>query len=266
VDGVKIGTNIASLNAQRRLSETSVTLAKSAERLSTGMRINHASDDPAGLFISEALRVDSRVFGQALRNVNDAISLTSIADGALAALTNITTRQSELGAQAANGVYSVSQRRAMNLEGRALTDEYNRIVQTAEFNGVALFPDTAADTRIQAGYGLEGSLDFTLAEKLRELGQALYANGQSSITAGSYFTINAADGGGARSRTMCGLRLTGRARTRRREEREFGWTSPPPPRAGRRLRILPLRMGTVLRLGVTLRSTAPPASTTSISE
>ena len=91
-----INTNVASLNAQRRLAESTASLQQSFERLSSGLRINTASDDAAGLAIASSLNVDSRVYSQGIRNTNDALSFYSIAEGALNSLVDITTRLREL--------------------------------------------------------------------------------------------------------------------------------------------------------------------------
>ena len=103
---VRIGSNIASLNAQGRLNQATDALSSTYERLSSGMRINKASDDPAGLAVSSSLNVDSRVYSQGIRNINDGLSLLNVAEGALFELSSITTRQQELAEQSANGVYS----------------------------------------------------------------------------------------------------------------------------------------------------------------
>ncbi len=138
---MKIGSNISSLLAQRRLSEATQSLSSISERLSSGQRINRASDDAAGLSIADGLRVDSRIRTQSIRNINDGISLVNIATGALTELSKVTTRLSELAAQASNGVYSLTQRRALDSEADALTNEFNRIVASTKFNGRQLFDE-----------------------------------------------------------------------------------------------------------------------------
>src|SRR5437868_11900202 len=103
---VTIGSNIASLQAQRRLSDSTAKLQTTYERLSSGQRINKASDDAAGLAIADQLRADQRVASVAIRNANDGISLVAIADSALGEVSNVLTRLSELAEQSANGVFS----------------------------------------------------------------------------------------------------------------------------------------------------------------
>ncbi len=159
---VTIGSNVNSLRAQRRLSESSSALSKSFERLASGQRINHAADDAAGIAIATALNSSARVFTQAIRNVNDGISYLNIGEGALQQLTEITIRQKELAEQSANGVFSYAQRKALNTEANALGDEFNRIVQSTSFNGRSILDvsQTGGSIRIQAGYGLNGGLTF----------------------------------------------------------------------------------------------------------
>ncbi len=154
-----LGLNISSIKAQRRLSENTSELSKVFERLSSGQRINRASDDAAGLAISESLRADSRVFNQGVRNLNDGISLLNIADGAIESLSKIVIRLSELAEQSANGSYNAEQRAALDLEAQALSDEYLRIAQSTEFNGVKLLDGSLGDgLRLQGGYGELGSI------------------------------------------------------------------------------------------------------------
>jgi len=110
---VRLNTNLASLNAQRRLGEATSSLGTSFERLASGLRINKASDDAAGLAIASGLQVDSRVYTQGIRNVNDAISLFAVAEGGAQQLGNIIIRIQELSEQSANGTLSNKQRTAL---------------------------------------------------------------------------------------------------------------------------------------------------------
>ncbi|RMG44955.1 MAG: hypothetical protein D6719_00910, partial [Candidatus Dadabacteria bacterium] len=153
-----IRSNIASIRAQRRLSDTSDALATTYQRLATGQRINRASDDAAGLAIANSLSVDKRVFTQGVRNLNDGISLLSIADQTLSKLSEIVTRQRELAEQAANGVYTTEQRTALNNEAQALNKEYNRIVESTSFNGMQLLAGEQGRFVFQAGYNTEGTV------------------------------------------------------------------------------------------------------------
>lgn len=133
-----IRTNIASQAAQRNLYDTTDRLRTSYERLSSGMRINRAKDDAAGLAIAETLKADQRIASVGIRNANDGVSIIAITDGGIAQITNILSRLAELASQSANGVYSNAQRSAMQLEFTALTSEVERIAYTTEFNGMRL--------------------------------------------------------------------------------------------------------------------------------
>ncbi len=165
---IKIGSNITSLNVQRNLGDATLQLSKSMERLSSGLRINKASDDAAGLAISQTLNSSSRVYTTAIRNVNDGISFLNIADSAMSELSNITTRNLELSEQSANGSYSKVQRQAIDAEADALVKEFNRIVKTTEFNGMKVVDveESTGMVRIQAGFGVNGSLGISLGSEL----------------------------------------------------------------------------------------------------
>ena len=179
VSGVKIGSNIGSLTAQRYLDTASARLSNAFERLSSGMRINRASDDAAGLAISSSLNASVRVGAQAVRNLSDGISLANIAEGALSQLKEITYRQRELATQAANGSYTLVQRQAMNAEANKLVEEYNRIVASTTFNGTKLFGDDPQGVRIQAGQGVDGSLLLGLGDGLsRNVGDGTFGSAQ----------------------------------------------------------------------------------------
>lgn len=136
--GLNIRTNLSSISAQRNLSESSERLRTSYERLSSGLRINRAKDDAAGLAIAETLKADARVAAVAIRNANDGISIIAITDGAISQITNVLSRLAELSEQSANGVFSNGQRSALQLEFSALMSEVERIAQTTEFNGLRL--------------------------------------------------------------------------------------------------------------------------------
>ena len=124
--------------------------------MSSGLRINTASDDAAGLAIADSLRADKKVFQQGIRNFNDGLSLINIADEAVGNLTNIVTRLKELAEQAANGTYSTTQRTAIDAEAQALSDEYFRIAKTTTFNGINLLDGSLSTLRLQGGYGQNG--------------------------------------------------------------------------------------------------------------
>lgn len=156
------------------------------EKLSSGLRINSASDDAAGLAISESLKTDSRIFNQGVRNLNDGISVLNIADSALSSLSEINIRLTELAEQGSNGTYSRTQRQALHNEARALTDEYNRIIETTKFNGVKIFSGSTSSTlRLQAGYGQDGSLGVDVGSDLgRNVGTGSFSTSISSPDSG----------------------------------------------------------------------------------
>src|SRR6056297_3570099 len=141
-----INTNVASLNAQRNLSESSGSLATSLQRLSSGLRINSAKDDAAGLAISERMTSQIRGLNQAARNANDGISLAQTAEGALQESTNILQRMRELSVQSANDTNSASDRASLNDELTQLQQELDRIAQTTEFNGTNLLDGSMSVT------------------------------------------------------------------------------------------------------------------------
>jgi flagellin len=148
---ITLGSNIASLQAQRRLSNASQALGSTYEKLSSGQRINKASDDAAGLAIADSLRASQRVASVAIRNANDGISTIAIADSALSEIGNVLSRLAELSQQSANGVFSVVQRSALSNEFVALGSEIERIAVTTEFNGVKLLSGNSAVV-LQVGF------------------------------------------------------------------------------------------------------------------
>ena len=146
-----INTNIASLNAQRNLNKSQGMLATSLQRLSSGMRINSAKDDAAGLAISERFTAQIRGLNQAVRNSNDGISLAQTAEGALGEVTNNLQRIRELAVQSANATNSSSDRVAMQAEVTQLMEEVDRVATQTNFNGVKLLDGTFASQSFQVG-------------------------------------------------------------------------------------------------------------------
>lgn len=149
--GLRINTNVASLNAQRNLRGTRLSMNKSLEKLSSGQRINRAGDDAAGLAISENLKAQVRGLKQAERNAEDGISLVQIAEGALSEVSNILIRLRELGVQAASDTIGSTERKFLNVEFEQLTSEIDRIANSTEFNRVPLLNGTGAVFDIQIG-------------------------------------------------------------------------------------------------------------------
>ena len=149
--GLRINTNVASLNAQRNLGSTRINMNKSLEKLSSGQRINRAGDDAAGLAISENLKAQIKGLGQAERNAEDGISLVQIAEGALGEVSNIMIRLRELSVQAASDTIGGTERKFLNVEFEQLTSEIDRIANSTEFNRVPLLNGTGAVFDIQIG-------------------------------------------------------------------------------------------------------------------
>src|SRR5918999_2806564 len=133
-----INTNVMSLNAQRNLSTSGSQLATALQRLSSGLRINSAKDDAAGLAISERFTTQIRGLNQAVRNANDGISLSQTAEGALGEIGNNLQRIRELAVQSRNATNSDSDRAALNAEAQQLKDEIERVASQTSFNGVKL--------------------------------------------------------------------------------------------------------------------------------
>jgi len=156
--GIRINTNISSLNTQRHLSNSTMSLSKSMEKLSSGLRINRAGDDAAGLAISEGLKSDIRALDQAARNAADGISLVQTGEGAMDEVSNILLRMKELAEQSLNGTLSDTDRGYLNAEYTALTSEIDRISEATEFNGVKLLDGSGSATLgIQVGIGTAAS-------------------------------------------------------------------------------------------------------------
>ncbi len=146
-----INTNISSLNAQRNLATSQSSLATSLQRLSSGLRINSAKDDAAGLAISERMTTQIRGINQAVRNANDGVSLAQTAEGALGAVANALQRIRELAVQSANATNSASDRAALDVEAQQLKDEIDRVATQTNFNGVNLLDGTFANQQFQVG-------------------------------------------------------------------------------------------------------------------
>lgn len=165
---ISIGSNITSLQAQRRLDQTGGKLSQAFNKLSSGYRINRGADDAAGLAIAESLKAQSRIAGQAIRNTNDGISTIAIADGALGEVANILARLAELASQSANGTLSTTQRSVVSNEFVALGSEIERIAQVTEFNGIKLLSGTQQIT-IQVGTGSGASSQIGYTNQLATL-------------------------------------------------------------------------------------------------
>ena len=146
-----INTNIPSINAQRNLSLSSGALATSMQRLSSGLRVNSAKDDAAGLAISQRMGAQTNGLAVAARNANDGISLSQTAEGAMSKVGDMLQRMRELAVQASNATNSKSDREAMQAEVTQLTNEIDRVAKTSKFNGTNLLDGTFAGAVFQVG-------------------------------------------------------------------------------------------------------------------
>lgn len=158
---ITTNSNVSSLKTQRALGLSTDALQRTFERLSSGQRINRASDDAAGLAIADALKANQRIGTVAIRNANDGISSIAIADGALGQIGSVLSRLAELAEQSANGVYSTTQRSALQNEFVALGSEIERIAVTTEFNGVTLLSGTASIV-LQVGFNSQSTSQIIL--------------------------------------------------------------------------------------------------------
>jgi len=157
-----INTNFASLSAQRNLATNSEKLATSVQRLSSGLRINSAKDDAAGLVISEGLRAQIRATNVAVRNAQAGISMAQTAEGAMQEIGNMLGRMKELAEQAASGTTDDNGRTALDAEFQALSTEITRISGNTKFNGVDLLGGTTVD--IQVGPGSTDTVSFDIPD------------------------------------------------------------------------------------------------------
>jgi flagellin len=156
-----INTNVASLNAQRNLSTSQASLNTSIQRLSSGLRINSAKDDAAGLAISDRMNSQIRGMNQATRNANDGVSMAQTAEGALSSSGDMLQRIRELAVQSSNSSNSSSDRKALQTEVTQLTSELNRIAGTTEFNGTKLLDGSMGTANFQVGANANQLISMT---------------------------------------------------------------------------------------------------------
>ena len=161
-----INTNIASLTAQRNLSMSQASLQTSMQRLSSGLRINSAKDDAAGLAISDRMTSQIRGLNQAARNANDGISLAQVAEGALGSVTSNLQRIRELAVQSANGTNSTSDRAALQQEVSQLKAEVARVASQTEFNGLKLLDGSFSTQQFQVGANANQSIGVSVSSAL----------------------------------------------------------------------------------------------------
>ncbi|WP_029135075.1 flagellin [Sedimenticola selenatireducens] len=162
-----INTNIASLTAQRNLNKSQSSMATAMERLSSGLRINSAKDDAAGLAISERMTSQIRGLNQAIRNSNDGISLSQTAEGALGEITNNLQRVRELSVQSANSTNSASDRAALDEEVQQLLAEIDRVASQTSFNNQRILDGTFGSASFQVGANVGETISINLATSMR---------------------------------------------------------------------------------------------------
>lgn len=167
--GMQINTNISALNAHRNLSNTQNDLSKSLEKLSSGLRINRAADDAAGLSISEGLRSQANGLGVAARNAQDGISVIQTAEGALTEVHSILQRVRDLAVQAGSDSNNADSRDALTTEATALGEELARISDTTNFNGINLMDGAALSFQV----GANGDPSSQISVQLTDLATAV---------------------------------------------------------------------------------------------
>lgn len=179
-----INSNIASLNAQRNLNTSQSSLQASLQRLSSGLRVNSAKDDAAGLAISERMTAQVRGLNQAARNANDGISLAQTAEGALASITENLQRVRELAVQAANATNSSTDRTALNNEATQLIAEIERVATTTQFNGVNLLDGTFTSQAFQVGANANQTISISAISSARTANLGVGSASSYSASAG----------------------------------------------------------------------------------
>ena len=162
--GLRVNTNIASLNAQRHMANVTNRIQGNYSRLASGLRIASAADDAAGLAISERMRSQIRSFSVAARNAQDGLSLAQTAEGALGEVSNILSRMRELAMQSSNGTLSNNDRATIDAEFDELKDEINRIATETEFNGTALLEGTNTAITVQVGIDAGETIQLAMVD------------------------------------------------------------------------------------------------------
>jgi flagellin len=162
--GLRVNTNIISLAAQRNLAAVTNRLEGNFSRLSSGLRITSAADDPAGLGISERMRAKLMSIQQASRNGQDGVSLVQTAEGSLGEVTSNLARMRELSVQSANGTLNTGDRAALNAEFTALITEIDRVAEQTDFNGINLLDGSNGVITIQIGSEASESIDINMED------------------------------------------------------------------------------------------------------
>ena len=180
-----INTNMMSLNAQRNLNSTQSSLATSMQRLSSGLRVNSAKDDAAGIAIAERMNAQVRGMNVAIRNANDGISLAQTAEGAIGKLGDMLQRMRELAVQSANATNSTDDRVNLNQEFQQLASEVTRTIGSTKFNGIEVIGAGAKTQTFQVGAAVEDRIDVAFSNMSS-------AAGVSSVVGGSISSVGGA--------------------------------------------------------------------------
>jgi flagellin len=184
---ISVLTNVASLNAQRNLTATQSALAASVGRLSSGMRINTAADDAAGLGISENLKANIRSLAQAQRNANDGISMSQVAEGSMNEMQGIVSRMRELAVQSANATLGNTERGYIQTEFLQLGEEINRISAVTDFNGQKLL-DGSASTGLTFQIGIQNTTNDRISMSITKLTTSTLGSTSLHLSAASLST------------------------------------------------------------------------------
>ncbi len=188
-----INTNLASLNTQRNLTSSQASLATSLQRLSSGLRVNSAKDDAAGLAIAERMNAQVKGLNVAIRNANDAISLSQTAEGALGKVGENLQRMRELAVQAANGTNSSADRTTLDQEYTALAGEVTRVLQSTKFNGLSLLNNAVP----AGGFDFQVGANNNANEKINVAVSDITAGTGIAAVTGSGASASIADATGA---------------------------------------------------------------------
>ena len=183
-----INTNLASLNVQRNLAGSQGALNQAVQRLSSGMRINSAKDDSAGLAIAERMNAQAKGMNVAIRNANDAVSLSQTAEGALGKVSDMLQRMRELSVQSANATNSAGDRTNLNAEYAALGSEITRTLAGTKFNGVAMLGADAGTLTFQVGAGTTANDTIAITTTRLDNAASITAVTGASITTAALAT------------------------------------------------------------------------------
>lgn len=178
---MSVNTNVMSLNAQRNLNNTQASMATSLARLSSGLRVNSAKDDAAGLAIAERMNAQVRGLSVGIRNANDGISLAQTAEGALGSMTESLQRMRELAVQAANGTNTSADRSSLDAEFQQLDTEISRVIAGTTFNGKIIIGSSAGATRFQVGANATANDRITVTTTNMSTNAAVIAVNAASV-------------------------------------------------------------------------------------